>query len=157
MSTPERERLVGELQQAIQRGTMHTVLLHHATATKAGINVTDLQCLNTLSLDGPQTPGQLAKIMGVTTGGAITAVIDRLEDAGYVKRTRDPDDRRRIIVETVPESMAKLSSYFGPISEQFAGYVPELSDEELRVLVRWSRANNAAMPEVIERIRNLPT
>jgi DNA-binding MarR family transcriptional regulator len=156
MSTEERRRLAAELQSAMQRSTMWTVLLHHTVANKAGLNVTDLQCLNLLSLDGPVTPGRLAQAMGITTGGAITAVVDRLEKAGYVRRTRDPDDRRRVIIELVPEATARIADYFEPIAQsvlaRFAGY----SDEQLRTLLDFSRGNNAAMPDVIKQVQALP-
>jgi DNA-binding MarR family transcriptional regulator len=155
VSTPERDRLVRELQEATQRSTMWTVLLHHATASKAGLNVTDAQAINALVLDGPQTPGRLAQLMGITTGGAITAVIDRLEKAGCVKRTRDPDDRRRVIIEPVPENVARLSRYFEPIGRHFAERVAACSDEQLRFLLDWVRGMNADMPRVVEEIRNL--
>jgi DNA-binding MarR family transcriptional regulator len=155
VSTPDRERL-DELQRAMQRSTMFTVLLHHATASKAGLNVTDAQCVSALVLDGPQTPGQLAQLMGITTGGAITAVIDRLERAGYVRRTRDPDDRRRVIVEPVEENIAEFGSYFEPIAHAFHERLAAYSDAEIAVLRRWIRENNEAMPGIIEQIRELP-
>ncbi|MDL4814552.1 MarR family winged helix-turn-helix transcriptional regulator [Actinomadura opuntiae] len=156
MSIPDRERMMAELQQGMQRSTMFTVLLHHATASKAGMNVTDAQCVNALTLDGPQTPGRLAELMGITTGGAITAVIDRLEKAGYVKRTRDPDDRRRVIVELVPENVARFGQYFEPIARVFYERLGSFSDEQIAFLLDWIRGNNAAMPGVIEQVRNLP-
>ncbi|WP_157430436.1 MarR family winged helix-turn-helix transcriptional regulator [Actinomadura macra] len=154
--TPERGRMAGELQMEMQRSTMFTVLLHHATASKAGMNVTDAQCVNALSLDGPQTPGGLAQLMGITTGGAITAVIDRLEKAGYVRRTRDPDDRRRVIVELVEENVARFGRYFEPIGRMFQDRLDDFTDDQIAFLLDWVRTNNAAMPDVIEEIRRLP-
>jgi DNA-binding MarR family transcriptional regulator len=156
VSTPEREQKLRELQEATQRSTMWTVLLHHATASKAGMNVTDAQCINALSLDGPQTPGQLAQLMGITTGGAITAVIDRLEKAGYVKRTRDPDDRRRVIIELVPESLERFARYFGPIGAAFGEKVAALDEDQLQLLLDWVRGNNEMMPKVIDEVRRMP-
>ncbi|MFC4910340.1 MarR family winged helix-turn-helix transcriptional regulator [Actinomadura gamaensis] len=153
--TPERARMAEELRAAMQRSTMYTVLLHHATAAKAGLNVTDAQCINALVLDGPQTPGQLAQLMGITTGGAITAVIDRLERAGYVKRSRDPADRRRVIVEPVRERVAAFGAYFEPIARAFGGRMAGLDDDQLRVLLGWIEENNRIMPSVIEEIRDM--
>lgn len=156
MATPDRARMAGELQMAMQRSTMFTVLLHHATASKAGMNVTDAQCVNALTLDGPQTPGQLAQLMGITTGGAITAVIDRLEKAGYVKRTRDPDDRRRVIVELVEQNVARFGRYFEPIGRAFRERLDGYTDEQIAFLLDWVRSSNEAMPEIIGEIRKLP-
>jgi DNA-binding MarR family transcriptional regulator len=156
MSEQDRIQLAIELQQAMQRSTMWTVLLHHTVASKTGINVTDAQCVNLLSLDGPMTPGQLAQSMGITTGGAITAVVDRLEKAGFVKRTRDPDDRRKVIVELIPDSVSRIAEYFQPIAmetmERFSGY----TDEQLRFLLDFARGNNEAMPGIIKRVQDMP-
>ncbi|XRQ11345.1 MarR family winged helix-turn-helix transcriptional regulator [Actinomadura welshii] len=154
--TSERDRMAAELQDAMRRSTMFTVLLHHATASKAGMNVTDAQCVNALAMDGPQTPGRLARLMGITTGGAITAVIDRLEKAGYVRRTRDPDDRRRVIVELVAENADQFSAYFEPMGRAFRERLAGCSDEQVAFLLDWFRRNNEAMPEVIAEIRKLP-
>lgn len=155
MSSEEWQRLAAELQSAMQRNTMWTVLLHHTVAGKAGLNVTDLQCINLLTLDGPLTPGRLAQAMGITTGGAVTAVIDRLEKAGYVRRTRDADDRRRVIVELVPDAIARIADYFEPVAksvrDRFAGY----SEEQLATLLDFARANNEAMPDVIKQVQAL--
>jgi DNA-binding MarR family transcriptional regulator len=150
-----REQMAFELQQAMQRSTMWTVLLHHAVAGKAGINVTDLQCLNLLSLDGPMTPGRLAQSMGLTTGGAITAVVDRLEKAGYVLRSRDPDDRRKVIVEPVAEKVAALSAYFEPIGRSVAARFARYTDEQLELLLDFARTGNEAMPDVIKRVQTM--
>jgi predicted transcriptional regulator len=63
------------------------------------LNMTDHKCLGFLLDAGePITPGQLAGLTGLTTG-AITGIVDRLEDAGFVRRKRDPKDRRRVIIE----------------------------------------------------------
>jgi DNA-binding MarR family transcriptional regulator len=147
-----REQMAIELQLAMQRTTMWTVLLHHTVAGKAGINVTDLQCLNLLSLDGPMTPGQLAQSMGLTTGGAITAVVDRLEKAGFVLRSRDPDDRRKVIIEPVRDKVAALGAIGRSVMTRFATY----TDEQLEFLLDSARSNNEAMPDVIKQVQDLP-
>ena len=156
MSTPERERVVEELREAMQRSTLYTMLLHHTAAGKAGLNTTDAQCLNALSLEGPLTPGRLAALMGLTTGGAITAVIDRLERAGYVKRSRDPDDRRRVIVELVPDTADRFSRHFEPVARAFAERMSGYTDAELRLLLGYVRESNEEMPDLIERVRRMP-
>ena len=56
---------------------------------------------------GATTAGRLSEITGLTSG-AVTRVIDRLEQAGYVRRVPDPADRRRVIVEVVPEKVADV-------------------------------------------------
>jgi len=153
---PARSEMYDELALVMQRQTMWTVLLHNTVAGKAGINVTDMQCVNLLILEGPLTPGQLAKAMGVTTGGAITAVVDRLERAGFVKRTRDADDRRRVIVELVPGKVEHLGSYFEPMGRAFAERLEAYTDEQIAFLLEFGKRNNEQMPAIIEEVQALP-
>ncbi|MFD0901514.1 MarR family winged helix-turn-helix transcriptional regulator [Actinomadura sediminis] len=160
MATPERGRpadgRAARLAAELRRTTMYTVLLHHAAAAKSGMNVTDAQCVNALALGGPQTPGGLAELMGITTGGAITAVIDRLEKSGHVRRTRDPDDRRRVIVELVPGAAERTGRYFEPMSRRFRERLAGCTDEQIDFLLAWFGDTNAAMPAVIDEIRRMP-
>ena len=69
-----------------------------SVAELAGLHRTQWRCLDILTTRGPLTAGQLARATRLTTG-AVTAVVDQLEAAGYVRRIRDPDDRRRVIIE----------------------------------------------------------
>src|SRR4051794_9372852 len=77
-----------------------TVLFHSAIADRLGVGVTDVKCYSILRQTGPITAGDLAERVGLTTG-AITGVIDRLEQAGLVRRVRDPNDRRRVVLEVL--------------------------------------------------------
>ncbi|MGC5223034.1 MarR family winged helix-turn-helix transcriptional regulator [Micromonospora sp. DT81.3] len=109
------------------------VLFQDAVARYGGINSTDMQAVGLLMSEGPATPGELAERTGMTAGGAITAVIDRLERAGYVTRQRDGADRRRVIVTAVPETvLAKVGPIYGRIAARWADYLETLSDEQLQ-------------------------
>ncbi len=79
-----------------------TILFHQAIADRLGMHLTDHKCGDILVQTGPITAGELAERTGLTTG-AITGVIDRLEKAGFVRRAKDLDDRRRVIIEPLPE------------------------------------------------------
>src|ERR1700733_7842659 len=96
-----RRRLEGEFLLALRRAGAAMQLLGAASAERIGINVTDLNCLNLLALTGQMTAGELARETGLTTA-SITGVLDRLEEAGFVRRERDPKDRRRGIVNLNP-------------------------------------------------------
>ena len=98
MSTRSREALVSEMAATMRLFMTHAVLFQDAVAEWAGLNSVDLQCAGLLMLEGPQTPSELARRTGISPGGAITAVVDRLEAAGLVHRTRDSVDRRRVLV-----------------------------------------------------------
>jgi DNA-binding MarR family transcriptional regulator len=156
MTAPDRAKLLAELGHQARVSTAWTVLLHHAIASRSGINVTDMQCINLLQLRGPMTPGQLAEAMFLTTGGAITAVIDRLEKAGMVRRRRDDADRRRVIVEATQDApVTELSARFQPVAEIYGEVLETYSDEQLEVILDYLARTNEASPGVIERVKHL--
>ena len=98
MSRRPRRALIDDMGTAMRLFMAHAVLYQDAVATRAGMHSTDLQCLGLLTLEGPMTPRELARRTGLTAGGAITGVIDRLEAAGLCHRVRDEIDRRRVLV-----------------------------------------------------------
>ena len=108
------------------------VLFQDAVARSAGLNSTDLQTVSLLLSEGPATPGELAQRTGLTAGGAITAVIDRLEKAGYVSRERDQDDRRRVIVSAnFPRVAEQVGPIYQRVGNRWAAYLDTLTDEQI--------------------------
>ena len=87
------------------------MIFGQTVANTVGISGSDLECLDFLNLEGRVTAGRLAEVTGLTTG-AITGVVDRLEKAGLVRRERDPDDRRKVFIATVPENVAKVGRFY---------------------------------------------
>ncbi|MEU8419995.1 MarR family transcriptional regulator [Micromonospora sp. NPDC048835] len=96
-----RESLVADLYHVERASAQAAVLFHGALAARAGITVTDISCLGVLDKDGPMPAGRLARQVGLTRGGAITAMLDRLEKAGFLRRQRDAGDRRKVTIELV--------------------------------------------------------
>lgn len=66
-----------------------------------------MQTLHMLQLYGPSTPSRLAEWTGLSSGG-VTVALDRLERAGYIKRERNPADRRSLLATIVPGRLRKL-------------------------------------------------
>ncbi|MCY1528016.1 hypothetical protein D9M68_631060 [compost metagenome] len=78
-----------------------------ALAEKLGIPLADLKALELVMEFDALPTGQLAQLMGISSGGA-TALINRLEAAGYVQRGRHPLDRRMIVIRPVEEPCQQL-------------------------------------------------
>jgi DNA-binding MarR family transcriptional regulator len=85
---------------------------------------------------GAVPAGRLAELTGLTTG-AVTGIIDRLEEAGYVRRTDDPKDRRRIIVEPTKNKKweRKIEAIFIPLHERMHKLLSSYSESELAFLL----------------------
>jgi len=146
--TPDRNRLLVALDREMRRISAQAVMFSQAVAIRLGINPTDLECLGIIGETGALTAGQLAELTGLTTG-AITGVIDRLEKAGYVRRAQDPSDRRRVIVEPVPDvAEERISPLFESIGQATAQFVSRYSDDELTFMIDFAtRMNQVTLAE----------
>src|SRR6202034_2308881 len=90
---------------------------------------------NILSFSGELTAGELARATGLSTA-SITGVVDRLEEAGYVRRERDPRDRRRVVIRLVLEAALRdVASVFLPMMRDWQEMAARYSDDELRLIV----------------------
>jgi DNA-binding MarR family transcriptional regulator len=131
-TTEQRDELIEHVGYTMQVFMARAVLFQDAVAKRAGLNSTDLQLTSLLMLFGPATPGELAERSGLTAGGAITAAIDRLEQAGIVVRSRDPQDRRRVIVTVNLDAVfAKVGAVYGAVGQRWAEYLDGLTDEQI--------------------------
>ena len=64
---------------------------------RLGISMAQLNILYTLRRSGEMTMSHLADVLNVSFSSA-TGLIDRLEERGYIERTRVPEDRRIVMV-----------------------------------------------------------
>jgi DNA-binding MarR family transcriptional regulator len=113
-----------------------------------------MQVIDVLNLTGPMTAGQLADLTGLTTG-AITGMINRLEEAGLVRRERDPSDGRRVIVRLVPDKdeMQKIDSIFDSLGDAWDDMASHYDDEQLAFLLEFLKRSNALSRKEIVRLR----
>ena len=131
-----RAELFGALLVAGRSFGNSSSMLLAACADRLGLHSTDWGCVLLLDEAQPEplTAGQLAELTGLTTG-AVTGVLDRLESAGFVRRERDPGDRRRVIVRLVPEAMARTRPMFDGLIADMRALHGDYSDDELAVFV----------------------
>jgi hypothetical protein len=149
----ERRRLEGEFLLAMRRAGAVMQLLGQVSAERIGINATDLNCLNLVALTGRLTAGDLARQTGLSTA-SITGVLDRLEEGGFVRRVRDPHDRRRVIVELGGgPGLREVGTTFGPVVRAWLATAAEYSDDELRLLLEFQGKVEQVMRGQLSRLR----
>jgi DNA-binding MarR family transcriptional regulator len=118
-----------------------------------GINRTDSKCVDILDQHGSMSAGDLAEASRLTTG-AITAVIDRLERAGYATRVPDPADRRRVLVELTPKAYAVATELMvEPMRALYTPMADRYSDEQLRLIMEFTRAGRELQERHAEWLR----
>jgi len=129
-----RAELLKELEETLRKVSAQSVLLSDTVARLVGLNSTDLECLDLLEMAGPTTAGRLAEHAGLTTG-AMTAVIDRLERAGFARRLRDDEDRRRVRVEALPRNFKHVAGLYRRLADSTARLHEEYDDRQLSLVV----------------------
>ena len=139
MSREQRGRLVAELSEACRAYRNAVDRLDEAVCECVEINRTDLRCLDVLERLGPMTAGELASSCGLTTG-ALTALLDRLERAGYVRRDRDEADRRKVVVSMTEVVRAKAVELYRPFVEAHETILGHLDDADLELITAFLRA-----------------
>src|SRR5208283_5850241 len=101
MGNEERKCSLDELTRALRAFLSASDAFDETLGNVLGLNATDVRCVDLLDQYGTMTAGALASVAGLSTG-AVTFLLDRLERAGFVRRVRDLEDRRRVMVELVP-------------------------------------------------------
>ncbi|MBO0999163.1 MarR family transcriptional regulator [Bacillus sp. SD075] len=118
------------LTHRLQRYGMRSVLFQQNMAQKIGVSHTDLKSAEILNETGPITAGELSKITGLSTG-SVTALINRLEKSGYVKRERDQLDGRRVMIVPIPERQEQIKLHYQSLSGATKDLCSAYNEQEL--------------------------
>lgn len=127
----------------MRRFIANAVLFNDQVAQQLGVNSTDYQVLNLLDLRGSAKPGELARLTGLTTSG-ITLSLDRLESRGFLRRERNPKDRRSVIVRPVPAKMHKIVQLYKPVIAAMQSLTSAYGLDDLAVIEDFFRRANAS-------------
>lgn len=128
-----KQDLVMEVIRGAREYSIGTVLFHQAVGQLLGINVTDMKCLDIITLKGSATPTELALHTGLSTG-ATTAMIDRLERAKLIERHPHPSDRRGTILALSNQALRRLPALFESLAKAMQVLLASYSERELEVL-----------------------
>ncbi len=157
-SQEKRAEVLGELARELRQFNGLGASFFRAAAARIGMTVTDMQVIDSLDSTGPTTAGQLADLTGLTTG-AITGMLNRLEEAGTVRRERDPNDGRRVIVRLAPgkDEMHEIGPIFASIGKAWDEMASHYDDEQLAFLLEFLKRSNAISRQELVRLREAPS
>ena len=128
---------VTRVRGALQRQIVHSILGNELVARQHGLRVTDLQALHLMVLrDDIRTPRQISTVTGMPTS-TVTKLIDRLEQAGYVRRAPDATDRRKTRIELINAAIAPLQTLYGTLDTEFDAVSHQFSTAELDTVARY--------------------
>ena len=129
-----------ELALLLRRLTVELDAVGQRFAEVHGLNRTDVRALVAI-MDAARggeslTAGRLGAAVDLSSA-SVTALLDRLEKVGHIHRTRDADDRRRVVLEMSDSAMAAGAEYFGGLQRDLAAAMEGYTDDELAVVQRF--------------------
>ncbi|CCG01232.1 MarR family winged helix-turn-helix transcriptional regulator [Blastococcus saxobsidens] len=138
-----------ELALLLRRLTVELDAVGQRFAGAHGLGRTDVRALVAV-MDAARrgealTAGRLGSAVELSSA-SVTALVDRLERAGHLRRARDDADRRRVTLQMSPAAMAAGAEFFGGLQRDLLAAMQGYSDEELAVVHRFL----TGMTEVIE-------
>ncbi|WP_433797626.1 MarR family winged helix-turn-helix transcriptional regulator [Actinoplanes sp. CA-252034] len=134
-SESRRGEIIDDLIDALRLFTVETDVFVEVFARAHGLGRNDLNAIMWIS-EGtdsgrPITAGELATRLGLGAP-ATTGLLDRLENAGHVRRERDPNDRRKVTVVMQPQALQLATQFFLPLGRLMHEAVADLGPQELR-------------------------
>jgi DNA-binding MarR family transcriptional regulator len=153
LSRDQRRTVDRRLLESIRAVLLASDLLDEAFADFVGINRTDLRCMDIVDQRGRVTAGELAREAGLTTG-AVTAVVDRMEVAGLLRRASDPADRRKVWIELTPDAQKLAGEVHGPLDQAGEMHLASLSDEQVLTIIGFLEVSRRITMENVEAIRS---
>lgn len=136
---PRRSKRRSELEHAVldagRRVSQAAVVYHSKVAAHFGLGATDMKALDLIQSAGPLTPSELAERMGFAPA-SVTAMVDRLQARGLLRRVPHPTDGRRLLVEFEPSAVNVLAPVYAPFFSSLADMLADYSDSELALIAR---------------------
>jgi DNA-binding MarR family transcriptional regulator len=132
MSSSDRDSLIDALGRTVVRWQDATQKYDEAVGEIYGLSTAERLCLSFLWPE-PQTASAIAREIRLTPA-AVTALIDRLERRGFVRRKADPNDRRKVMVEAAEEARRVTAEAYLPLGVAGAEMLKKYSEAELRVV-----------------------
>ncbi|CAN5304856.1 hypothetical protein BH11ACT4_BH11ACT4_10840 [soil metagenome] len=146
-----RSELILRLQTDVAETVSDGVALQQAIADHLGLSPSDLRAVTALMRTGTASAGELAEAADLTTGAA-TRMIDRLAKAGWVVRSSDDNDRRKVLVRLRKERRGELGELYAGMSASWSDALSDKTDDELSTVLELfdrmrevSRAHTAAL------------
>jgi DNA-binding MarR family transcriptional regulator len=148
----DRQRAEREIIDRLRWYVVQSEHVVHTFAHRHGLHPTDMAALiAVMEAEGagsPLTPGALSARLRLSSA-ATTAVIDRLERAGHIRRSREDADRRRVHLRYAEPGMALARGFFSPLGRLTDPVLAGFDDAELAVVRRFL----AAMGDTMEAYR----
>jgi DNA-binding MarR family transcriptional regulator len=125
-----------EVAMGVRRLDLMMLQMHLEMSERLGLSAAELLALAHLSLDGALGPTDLTHRLHMTSG-AMTAMIDRLAEHGYVAREPHATDRRRVVVRLTVQGRDRIFTQVHDMANDVVAMTGRLNADERRVVGRY--------------------
>jgi DNA-binding MarR family transcriptional regulator len=146
----------GNLAASLQRFGLARDQMRSVLARGAGISPADLDALEHLEADGPLTQRQLGDRLSLTSG-AITMLVDRLEDGGWVRRRPHPTDRRYVLVELSAQAVERIPPSLAAYHDEVRAIAAEVAAKHRDAIADFLNATAEAASRAAAELRRQPS
>lgn len=157
---PERAELERQLSADIRAITARSDRVGRHFARVNEVSSNDFHALLHIMVSetakAPLTLAQLRQRMDVSPA-AITYLVDRMIEAGHIRREPDPEDRRKWLLRYQESGMSLAHGFFRPLGEHLSTAMGDLSDNDLFAAHRVFTAMIDAMSEFEDELATQPT
>ena len=137
--------------------SIDTEITHHL-AKWLGVHSADAgalaEILNAEAKGAPLSPARLAKRISLSSG-ATTALLNRLETAGYLVRSREHADRRVVTLRSVAAVTEPANAFFFPLARRLDVMMSAYSPELLVQFERFLNDINTTMTDLVGNLDEL--
>jgi len=157
LPSKEKQELVARVGVAVRKMGAQSVITSRTIADRFTLHTTDLEVLDLIFLREQTSAGELADTTGLTSG-SVTALIDRLVDAGYVERCADPSDRRKVLVRIRQDAVEPIKSIYMGIERKMTQLWLTYGTRDLEIIADFlSRSTELAIASCKEIQQSTPS
>lgn len=112
--------------------------MNSALAGRLDVGVTELQAMDHLLVRADLGPAQLANLLGIRSASG-SALVDRLEAAGHLRRVRTSKDRRRVSLEVSGPAKDDVRRAMQPLLDELADVADRLEPDQADLVLGYLR------------------
>lgn len=145
-----------EVMEALRDWAVAFAELNQHMATWMALPTTDAHALGQVlwaaSAGDPLSPARLGQRIGMTSG-SVTVLVDRLEAAGLLERSREHTDRRRVTLRPTAAAQERARGFMATSSTEIAAVLHDAEPAELQTATAFLRRMVAAAAGGSARLR----
>jgi DNA-binding MarR family transcriptional regulator len=104
-----------------------------SVANQLAVGTSEVVALGYLFQEGPLTPREIGLRLNLTSG-SITALLDRLENSGFVARSQHPDDRRSLLATVTPAGRHAMQYFYEQLDTMVGDTLAQYPDLPLETV-----------------------